>query len=83
MKQIGSLYLCVCVSLCSDIDNSGYVSDFELHELFREARLTLPGYQVREILESFSSGDTNKDDKISFDEFVGVSSDVVSRYMHK
>lgn len=57
----------------SDIDNSGYVSDFELRELFNEARLFLPGYKVREIIETFIAGDTNKDEKISFEEFVSVS----------
>ncbi|KAF3701011.1 Serine/threonine-protein kinase atr [Channa argus] len=53
-----------------DIDNSGYVSDFELQELFREASFSLPGYRVREIVEIFIAGDTNKDEKISFEEFV-------------
>ncbi len=61
--------------MCSDIDKSGYVSDFELQELFREASFSLPGYKVREIIETFIAGDTNKDEKISFDEFVAVSSD--------
>lgn len=56
-----------------DIDNSGYVSDFELQELFKEASLSLPGYKVREIVETFIAGDTNKDEKISFEEFVSVS----------
>lgn len=65
-------FLCVC--LYSDIDNSGYVSDFELQELFREASFSLPGYRVREIIEIFVAGDTNKDEKISFGEFVSVSS---------
>ncbi|KAI5103834.1 plastin-1 isoform X2, partial [Silurus meridionalis] len=55
-----------------DIDKSGYVNDFELQELFREASLSLPGYKVREIAERFIAGDTNKDEKISFDEFVAV-----------
>uniref|UniRef100_A0A4W4FTM1 Plastin-1-like n=1 Tax=Electrophorus electricus TaxID=8005 RepID=A0A4W4FTM1_ELEEL len=55
-----------------DIDNSGYVSDFELQELFREASFSLPGYKVREIAEKFIAGDTNKDEKISFEEFVAV-----------
>lgn len=63
------------VYLCADIDNSGYVSDFELQELFREASFSLPGYRVREIVEIFVAGDTNKDEKISFEEFVAVSSD--------
>lgn len=57
----------------SDIDNSGYVSDFELQELFKQASLSLPGYKVREIVETFIAGDTNKDEKISFEEFVSVS----------
>lgn len=60
--------------MSSDIDNSGYVSDFELQELFREASYSLPGYKVREIMETFIAGDTNKDEKISFEEFVSVSS---------
>lgn len=59
--------------MCSDIDNSGYVSDFELQELFKEASLSVPGYKVREIIETFIAGDTNKDEKISFEEFVSVS----------
>lgn len=57
----------------TDIDNSGFVSDFELQDLFREARFSLPGFKVREIVEKFMvHGDTNKDEKISFDEFVAV-----------
>lgn len=68
-------YIYVCLSVCLDIDNSGYVSDFELQELFREASFSLPGYKVRQIMETFIAGDTNKDEKISFEEFVGVSSD--------
>lgn len=67
--------MCLLVYLCADIDNSGYVSDFELQELFREASFSLPGYKVREIVEIFIAGDTNKDEKISFEEFVAVSSD--------
>lgn len=58
--------------ICADIDNSGFVSDFELQELFREASLSMPGYRVREIIETFIAGDTNKDEKISFEEFVSV-----------
>lgn len=58
----------------SDIDNSGYVSDYELQDLFREASYSLPGYRVREIMDAFSKGDSNKDERISFEEFVSVSS---------
>ncbi|XP_068435955.1 plastin-1 [Clinocottus analis] len=62
-----------------DIDNSGFVSDFELQELFREARFSLPGYRVREIAETFIAGDTNKDEKISFDEFVSIYQELKSQ----
>lgn len=67
-----SRLVCYPCSFSADIDNSGYVSDFELQELFREASLSLPGYKVREIAERFIAGDTNKDEKISFEEFVAV-----------
>ncbi|XP_014888470.1 plastin-1 [Poecilia latipinna] len=62
-----------------DIDHSGYVSDFELQELFREASFHLPGYKVREIVETFVTGDTNKDEKISFDEFVSIYQELKSK----
>ncbi|XP_051985100.1 plastin-1-like [Xyrauchen texanus] len=62
-----------------DIDNSGYVSDFELQELFREASFHIPGYMVREIMEKFIAGDTNNDEKISFEEFVAVYQELRSK----
>ncbi|XP_034714256.1 plastin-1-like [Etheostoma cragini] len=62
-----------------DIDNSGFVSDFELQELFREASFSLPGYKVREIMEAFIAGDTNKDEKISFEEFVSIYQELKSK----
>lgn len=67
---------------CADIDKSGFVSDYELQELFREASVYLPGYKVRDIIETFISGDTNKDQKISFEEFVYVSVDSVKIRAH-
>ncbi|XP_048844394.1 plastin-1 isoform X2 [Brienomyrus brachyistius] len=63
-----------------DIDNSGYVSDFELQELFREASFSLPGFKVREIVEKFmAAADTNKDDKITFEEFVSMYQELKSQ----
>ncbi|PKU45736.1 short transient receptor potential channel 1 [Limosa lapponica baueri] len=54
-----------------DIDNSGYVSDYELQDLFKEASLPLPGYKVREIVEKIIAvTDSNKDGRINFEEFV-------------
>ncbi|KAL4635860.1 plastin-1-like [Arapaima gigas] len=63
-----------------DIDNSGYVSDYELQELFKEARFSLPGFKVREIVEKFmAASDANKDDKISFEEFVSMYQELKSQ----
>ncbi|OBS68136.1 hypothetical protein A6R68_03325 [Neotoma lepida] len=62
-----------------DIDNSGYVSDYELQDLFKEASLPLPGYKVREIVEKILVvADNNKDGKISFEEFVSVKEEKVA-----
>ncbi|XP_039459229.1 plastin-1-like [Oreochromis aureus] len=66
-----------------DIDNSGYVSEWELQELFKQANFSLPGYKVREIVETFIAGDTNKDGKISFEEFVSIYQDLKSRQISK
>uniref|UniRef100_A0A673C8S7 Plastin 1 (I isoform) n=1 Tax=Sphaeramia orbicularis TaxID=375764 RepID=A0A673C8S7_9TELE len=46
---------------------------------FREASLSLPGYKVREIIETFMAGDTNKDEKISFEEFVSIYQELKSK----
>ncbi|KAJ8357119.1 hypothetical protein SKAU_G00199130 [Synaphobranchus kaupii] len=62
-----------------DIDNSGYVSDFELQELFREASFSLPGFKVREIVEKFIAGNTNKDERINFEEFVSIYQELKSK----
>ncbi|TNN78295.1 Plastin-1 [Liparis tanakae] len=64
-----------------DTDQSGFVSDFELQELFREASFSLPGYKVREIAETFIAGDTNKDEKISFTEFVAIFQELKSKQL--
>uniref|UniRef100_A0A8C9VM84 Plastin-3 n=1 Tax=Scleropages formosus TaxID=113540 RepID=A0A8C9VM84_SCLFO len=57
----------------------GFISDHELHDLFKEANLPLPGYKVREIIEKLMvQGDRNKDNKISFDEFVSIFQELKS-----
>uniref|UniRef100_A0A8I3W0M4 Plastin 1 n=2 Tax=Boreoeutheria TaxID=1437010 RepID=A0A8I3W0M4_CALJA len=67
-----------------DIDNSGYVSDYELQDLFKEASLPLPGYKVREIVEKILSvADSNKDGKISFEEFVSLMQELKSKDISK
>ncbi|KAM9847205.1 plastin-3 isoform 1-T2 [Aulostomus maculatus] len=52
-----------------DLDNDGYICDFELHELLKEAGHKVPGYMVREIIQKL---DRNKDNKISFEEFLSI-----------
>ncbi|KAL0176841.1 hypothetical protein M9458_029171, partial [Cirrhinus mrigala] len=53
------------------LNGNGFICDYELHDLFKEANLPLPGYKVREIIQKLmEEGDKDKDNKISFDEFV-------------
>uniref|UniRef100_A0A3Q1N6S7 Plastin 1 n=1 Tax=Bos taurus TaxID=9913 RepID=A0A3Q1N6S7_BOVIN len=67
-----------------DIDNSGYVSDYELQDLFKEASLPLPGYKVREIVEKILAvADNNKDSRISFEEFVSLMQELKSKDISK
>uniref|UniRef100_A0A8U8BWH4 Plastin 1 n=1 Tax=Geospiza parvula TaxID=87175 RepID=A0A8U8BWH4_GEOPR len=66
------------------IDNSGYVSDYELQDLFKEASLPLPGYKVREIVEKIILvTDSNKDGKINFEEFVSIIQELKSKDVSK
>ncbi|KFV88543.1 Plastin-1, partial [Struthio camelus australis] len=68
----------------TDIDNSGYVSDYELQDLFKEANLPLPGYKVREIVEKIIAvTDSNKDGKINFEEFVCIIQELKSKDVSK
>ncbi|XP_005010912.2 plastin-1 [Anas platyrhynchos] len=67
-----------------DIDNSGYVSDYELQDLFKEASLPLPGYKVREIVEKIIAvTDSNKDGRINFEEFVSIIQKLKSKDVSK
>ncbi|XP_014377095.1 plastin-1 [Alligator sinensis] len=67
-----------------DIDCSGYVSDYELQDLFKEASLPLPGYKVREIVEKILSvTDSNRDGKIDFEEFVSITQELKSKDVSK
>ncbi|KAL6480010.1 hypothetical protein MHYP_G00110430 [Metynnis hypsauchen] len=62
-----------------DLDSNGYISDYELHDLFKEANLPLPGYKVREIIQKLmTEGDKDKDNRISFDEFVAIFQELKS-----
>ncbi|XP_006632668.3 plastin-3 isoform X2 [Lepisosteus oculatus] len=62
-----------------DLNGNGYICDYELHELFKEANLPLPGYKVREIIQRLmEEGDKDKDNRISFDEFVSIFQELKS-----
>uniref|UniRef100_A0A8C2FN39 Plastin-3 n=1 Tax=Cyprinus carpio TaxID=7962 RepID=A0A8C2FN39_CYPCA len=64
---------------CSDLNGNGFICDYELHDLFKEANLPLPGYKVREIIQKLmEEGDKDKDNKISFDEFVSIFQELKS-----
>lgn len=52
-----------------DLDNDGYVDDHELDELVKKAGFPIPGYKMRDIINKL---DRNKDNKISFDEFLAI-----------
>ncbi|KFQ44690.1 Plastin-3, partial [Nestor notabilis] len=68
----------------SDLNSNGFICDYELHELFKEANLPLPGYKVREIIQKLMiDSDKNKDGKISFEEFVYIFQEVKSRDIAK
>ncbi|XP_072230791.1 plastin-3 [Leuresthes tenuis] len=56
-----------------DLDGDGHICDYELSELLKEAGHALPGYMVREILQKL---DRNKDNKISFNEFLAIVKDL-------
>ncbi|XP_055034177.2 plastin-3 isoform X2 [Misgurnus anguillicaudatus] len=62
-----------------DLNGNGFISDYELHDLFKEANLPLPGYKVREIIQKLmEDGDKDKDNRISFDEFVSIFQELKS-----
>uniref|UniRef100_A0A8K9Y1U7 Plastin-3 n=1 Tax=Oncorhynchus mykiss TaxID=8022 RepID=A0A8K9Y1U7_ONCMY len=52
---------------------NGFICDLELTDLFKEANLPLPGYKVREIIKKL---DRNKDNQISFDEFLSIAKEL-------
>ncbi|KAJ4929775.1 hypothetical protein JOQ06_018796 [Pogonophryne albipinna] len=56
-----------------DLDDNGYICDYELHELLKDSGHALPGYMVREIIQKL---DRNNDNKISFEEFLSIVQDL-------
>ncbi|XP_027887517.1 plastin-3 [Xiphophorus couchianus] len=52
-----------------DLDKNGFISDNELGELLTQSGHPQPGYMIREILQKL---DRDKDNKISFEEFLSI-----------
>lgn len=61
-----------------DVDGSGYITASEIGGLFQELGKPMPGYKVRELLESM---DRDKDSQISLDEFKEIFRDVKGNTM--
>lgn len=53
----------------ADLDNDNHICDYELQELLKSAGHDVPGYKLREIMQTL---DRNNDNKISFNEFLAV-----------
>ncbi|KAK7895601.1 hypothetical protein WMY93_020926 [Mugilogobius chulae] len=61
-----------------DVDGNGYVTASEIGHLFQELGKPMPGYKIRELLESL---DRDKDSRISLDEFTEMFKDVKGNAM--
>ncbi|KAJ8266446.1 hypothetical protein GJAV_G00130520 [Gymnothorax javanicus] len=67
-----------------DLDGDEFISIDELDDLFKVVNLSLPGYRVREISRKLmEEGDTNRDNKISFEEFVTIFQELKSSEVAK
>uniref|UniRef100_A0A4W3IQR8 Lymphocyte cytosolic protein 1 (L-plastin) n=1 Tax=Callorhinchus milii TaxID=7868 RepID=A0A4W3IQR8_CALMI len=67
----------------SDTQESGYINSSKLQDLFKEARLPLPGYKIREIAEQLAASGDKSQDQISFDDFISIFNDLKSSEVAK
>ncbi|KAM3867382.1 plastin-3-like [Diretmus argenteus] len=67
-----------------DLNGNGFISPSELSDVFREVGFSLPGYKIREIIQSL---DKDKDGQISLDEFtqifLGLKDDHIAQSFRK
>lgn len=63
-----------------DLDGDGHICHFELKELLNDCGHRVPGYKIREIIETL---DLNNDKKICFDEFLGIVQDLKGKEIAK
>ncbi|KAG9348878.1 hypothetical protein JZ751_029195 [Albula glossodonta] len=66
-----------------DVDSKGSISTGDLNDLFKAANLPLPGYRVREIIQSLSATGEQHDGMVTFDEFLNVVSGLKSSEVAK
>ena len=55
-----------------DTDGSGYIEFIELRDALKTVGIDLPNYKVRDMIDEMKKADTNKDNKLSLDEFKEV-----------
>ncbi|XP_029956924.1 plastin-3 [Salarias fasciatus] len=63
-----------------DLDGDGHICQYELQELLNDCGHRVPGYKIREIIETL---DRNNDDKICFNEFLGIVQDLKGKEIAK
>ncbi|CAN9501703.1 unnamed protein product [Ophioblennius macclurei] len=63
-----------------DLDGDGHICHYELQELLNDCGHRVPGYKIREIIETL---DRNEDNKIDFNEFLGIVQDLKGKEIAK
>ncbi|KAJ8407393.1 hypothetical protein AAFF_G00279670 [Aldrovandia affinis] len=66
-----------------DVDSTGHIGTGDLNDLFKAANLPLPGYRVREIIQSLAATGEQHDGMVTFDEFLNVVSGLKSSEVAK
>ena len=56
----------------ADINGSNYIELSELRDALKSVGVDIPGYQARDLEQQFKKSDTNKDGKLSLEEFEKV-----------
>lgn len=62
----------------ADINGSNYIELGELREALKSVGIDIPGYQARDLEQQFKKSDSNKDGKMSLEEFEKLYSKLIS-----
>ena len=63
---------CVSHFWQADINGSNYIELSELRDALKSVGVDIPGYQARDLEQQFKKSDSNKDGKLSLEEFEKV-----------